>query len=121
MHATFDAEMLGLLRTTEEVGIRTSRHPNRATIIWIVVVDDVVFVRSFRGPKGQWHVAATADGQATLDIGDRQIAVRVTAVTNPDSIAAVSRAFLAKYAASPYAKEMVRAEILSTTLRLDPM
>jgi hypothetical protein len=120
MPRTFDAATLGILRITSEVGIRTNRHPDRAVIIWIVVVDDAVFVRSFRGPKGQWYAAA-ADRQATLEIGDRQIPVRITPVPDPDTIEAVSQAFLAKHAASPYAKEMVRAETLSTTLRLDPL
>jgi len=36
-------------------------------------------------------------------------------------IASVSTAYLAKYTMSPYAKEMVRAEILPTTLRLEPL
>jgi hypothetical protein len=121
MTGTFDTVTLDRLRTEEEVGIRTSRHPDRAVIIWIVVVDDAVFVRSVRGPKGRWYVDVAAAGRATLEIGDHQIPVRATAVSDPDTVAAVSRAFLGKYATSPYAKQMVRAEVLPTTLRLDPL
>ncbi len=106
---------------TEEVGIRTSRNPARPVVIWIVVVDDAVFVRSFRGAKGRWYGAADTDGRAVLAIGDRQLPVRVTAVPDTRVIEAVSQAFLTKYAASSYAKEMVRTETLATTLRLDPV
>ena len=45
--------------------------------------------------------------------------VRAVQVRNPKTIARASRGYLKKYAESPYAKEMVRPEILSTTLRLE--
>ena len=121
MAATFDAATLGALRTTEEVGIRTSHQPDRAIIIWVVVTGNDVFVRSVRASKGQWYEAAATDGRATLEFADRQIPVRVLPVGDAMVIGAVSAAYLAKYAASPYAKEMVRAETLPTTLRLVPL
>ena len=121
MAARFDAQTLTTLRTAKEVGIRTSRHPDRAIVIWVVVVGDDVFVRSFRGPKALWYVAAATDGRATLEIGSQQIPVRVLPVADSVAIASISTAYLAKYATSPYAKEMVRAEILPTTLRLEPL
>jgi hypothetical protein len=42
-------------------------------------------------------------------------------VTDPDTVEAVSQAYLSKYASSPYAKAMVAPEVLSTTLRVDSM
>ena len=121
MAQTFDAATLDILRSAQEVGVLTSRRPDHAVIIWIVVVGNAVFMRSFRGPNGQWYVTALADGQVTLDIDGRHVHGRVSAVTDTNTIEAVSRAFLAKYATSPYAKEMVRADVLSTTLRIGPM
>ena len=121
MTAKFDAQTLDALRTAVEVGIRTSRHPDRAIVIWAVVVGDAVFIRSFRGAKAQWYVAAATDGLASVDVGNRQIPVRVLPVADSVTIASISTAYLAKYATSPYAKEMVRAEILPTTLRLEPL
>ena len=118
--ATFDADVLDELRSRKEVGIRTSQNRQRPVTIWIVVVDDAVFVRSVRGPQGKWYVAARADGEASLVIDQREVAVRVNSATDPDSVAAVSRAILAKYATSPYAQVMVSDEIVPTTLRLDP-
>jgi hypothetical protein len=78
-------------------------------------------VRSFRGPKAIWYGAALADGQASLEIGGRLVAVRVTPVTDPATLAAVSQGFLGKYAESPYAQAMVAPEISGTTLRLSPI
>jgi len=117
--ATFDADVLDALRRRKEVGIRTGRN-QRPVTIWIVVVDDAVFVRSVRGPQGKWYIAARADGEATLVIDQRELPVRVTPAPDPADVAAVSRAILSKYATSPYAQMMVSDEIVPTTLRLDP-
>lgn len=117
---SFDAAVLDTLRDRKEVGIRTSRNQQRPVTIWIVVVDDAVFVRSVRGPRGKWYVAARADGEATLVIDQRELPVRVMPATDPVSVTAVSQAILSKYATSPYARVMVSDEIVPTTLRLDP-
>jgi hypothetical protein len=47
--------------------------------------------------------------------------VRVIPVAEHDTIEAVNRAFLTKYATSPYAQSIVSPATLPTTLRLDPM
>jgi hypothetical protein len=118
--ATFDAGVLDTLRGAKEVGIRTSRNQQRPVTIWIVVVHDAVFVRSVRGPQGKWYLAARADGEATLVIGQQELPVRATPATDPAAVAAVSQAILTKYATSAYARVMVSDENLPTTLRLDP-
>jgi hypothetical protein len=41
------------LRDVREVAIRTEKHPKTAVVIWVVVADDEVFVRSVRGAKGR--------------------------------------------------------------------
>ena len=69
----FDSKTHDALRTAQEVGIRTSRHPDRAITIWAVVAGGDAFIRSVRGAKAQWYIAAATDGRATLDLGDRQI------------------------------------------------
>ena len=120
MPQTFDAATVAAARDIKEVRIRTIRQKSRGVVIWIVVVDDALFVRSVRGPAGKWFAAVAADGQATLEVGDRQLPVRVVKVTDRDAIEAVSQAFLTKYATSPYAQSIVRADTLSTPLRLDP-
>lgn len=117
--ATFDAEQLDMLRGREEVGIRAGPTSQRPVTIWIVVVNDAVFVRSVRGPRGKWYIAARAAGEATLVVGQQEFPVRATAVTDPATLDAVSQAFLSKYATSPYAASIVSADAVPTTLRLD--
>jgi len=119
--AQFDPATLSTLRTKREIGIRASRPKDRSVIIWVVVVNDDVFIRSVRGPSGLWFAAAKADGRATLEVGDQRTPVRVTLVTDPATIEAVSQAFLTKYAGSPWAKSIVAPETLPTTLMLSPL
>ena len=115
-----DADTLRALRDTEEVTIRTDKHPRTAVVIWVVVADGEVFVRSARGAKGRWYRDLAAGGSATLEIAGRRLAVQATPATDQASIARASREYQRKYQSSPYAQTVVRAEVLPTTLRLEP-
>jgi hypothetical protein len=118
--AKFDADTLRELRDLREVAIRTEKHPESAIVIWVVVADDEVFVRSVRGSKGRWYRDLATGGAATLEFAGRRLAVRALPVSDPGSVAQASREYLRKYQPSPYAQSMVRAEVLPTTLRLEP-
>ena len=116
----FDADTLRALREVPEVRIRTEKHPDSAVVIWVVVADDEVFVRSFRGTKGRWYRDLAAGGPATLEFAGQRLAVQAIPANDPAAVDRASREFLRKYRPSSYAQEMVQPEILSTTLRLEP-
>ena len=118
--ATFDADTLRDLRDLREVAIRTEKHPDDAVVIWVVMADDEVFLRSVRGSKGRWFRDLATGGSATLEFAGRRLAVQALPASDADSIARASREYLKKYQPSPYAQSMVRAEVLPTTLRLEP-
>ena len=120
----FDRPTLDLLEREHEVRIVTTR-PDDSTVtttIWVVVVDDnEVFVRSVRGDRGHWFQAALdRPAEVELIADRRRIPVRVVQATDDESIARCSSALAAKYAGDPATKSMVRAEVLGTTLRLEP-
>ncbi len=118
--AKFDADILRELRDLHEVAIRTEKHPNSAVVIWVVVADDAVFVRSVRGSKGRWYRDIATGESATLEFDGRGLAVQAFPVSDADAVARVSSEYLRKYQPSPYAQSVVRAEVLPTTLRLEP-
>jgi hypothetical protein len=118
--AKFDADTLRDLRDLREIAIRTEKHPDDAVVIWVVVADDEVFLRSVRGSKGRWYRDLATGGSATLEFAGRRLAVQAFPESAPASIAQASREYLSKYQPSPYAQSMVRAEVLPTTLRLEP-
>src|SRR6516162_7299233 len=117
--AKFDADTLRELRDFREVSVRTEKHPKTAVVIWVVVADEEVFVRSVRGSKGRWYRDLATGGSATLEFAGRRLEVLALAASDADSIARASREFLRKYQPSPYAQSIVRAEVLPTTLRLE--
>ena len=89
-------------------------------VIWVVVTDDEVFVRSVRGSKGRWYRDLATGGTATLEFAGRRLEVQALPASDTDAIARASREYLRKYETSPYAQSVVRAEVLPTTLRLEP-
>jgi hypothetical protein len=120
MPDTFGPATLASLNAEREVRIRAGDDGRRGTIIWVVVVQERVYARSFHGEQGKWYQAAARDGRAVLQASGRSIPVAVHRVTDPEVIESVSRAYLTKYADSEYAQAMVRPEVLGTTVRLEP-
>jgi len=111
--AQFDQQTLRKLHDLKEVTIRTTKHPASAVTIWVVV-------RSVRGTKGRWYKDLANGGPATLEFNGEQLAVQAAPATDAVSTERASQEFLSKYRTSPYAASIVRAEVLGTTLRLDP-
>ena len=125
MNDTFDAETLRLLEETKEVRIETRRDgdsPEHRTIIWVVVVEGEVFVRSVRGRRGRWYREISSNPEGALHVEDDLIPVRAASVTEGATVDAISAAFRSKYQqSSPASTEaMVRPETLPTTLKLTP-
>jgi hypothetical protein len=118
--STFDAQTLAELDALAEVAIRTERHPNTPVTIWIVVAEGEVFVRSVKGDRGRWYRDLAGGGRASLEWAGRRLPVQAIPATDADPVARASGRYLSKYRASPYAEPMVRAEVLPTTLRLEP-
>jgi len=118
--ANFDADTLRELRDVQELRIRTEKHPKTAVVIWIVVPGDEVFVRSWLGARGRWYRDLATGGPATLEFPGRRIEVHAFPASDDASIARASAEFLRKYEPNSHAREMVRSEILSTTMRVEP-
>jgi hypothetical protein len=116
----FEAKTLSDLHDAREVSIRTGKHPASAVPIWVVVADDEVFVRSAYGAKGRWYRDLAAGGAATVEFAGRRLAVQAIPTAEPAAVEAASREYLRKYGPGPYSEMMVKPEILSTTLRLEP-
>lgn len=118
--ATFDPDTLSALREVQKPRIRTDKHPKSAVTIWVVVENGEAFVRSWLGAGGRWYQDLAAGGHATLEFAGRRLPVQAVPARDDASIERASREILRKYRHSSHAQEMVRAEIVTTTLRLEP-
>lgn len=117
----FSEAELDLIDRTGEVEIETNGADGAVhrTIIWAVVDDGDVFVRSYRGPDARWYREALADPLVALHVAGQRILAHVVLAADPDPIERTSAGILRKYAGDPAAMSMVRPEVLDLTLRLD--
>jgi hypothetical protein len=70
-------------------------------VIWVVVPDEEVFVRSVRGTKGRWYRDLAAGGPATLECAGRQLAVHAIPVSDPAAVARASHEYLRSTSRAP--------------------
>lgn len=118
---SFASDDLERIASAVEVEIETQAPdgPAHRTVIWAVVDDGETFVRSYRGETARWYGEALANPAVALHVDGRRLPATAIPATDPDSIERTSRAFLAKYAGDPAARDMA-TQYHDTTLRLEP-
>lgn len=114
-------DQIDLLDRTKEVRVETfSSNGSTKTIIWIVVIDGVAYVRSVRGERGLWYRRALSNPILAIHADGEPIEFRTVHVDDPDEIEAVSKALRDKYPSGGSLDRMTDATVLDTTLRLEP-
>ena len=115
---------LALLGETKEIEIETRSASGdiHRTIIWPLVRDGVVYLRSYKGPAGRWYREALANPNVAFVADDGvRIEGRALPATDPASVEACSEALRAKYRRSYSLEAMLAPQVLPTTLRIDPI
>jgi hypothetical protein len=119
----FDADTLRALDEALEVDIETLRPDGsaRRTIIWVMVEDGDVFARSWKGDRGYWFQSALEpDAKVALIVEGGRLPVTVHLATDPESIRRTDDGLKRKYPGNESLDGMLRAEILGTTVRIEP-
>ncbi len=119
----FSDDDLDRIDRTEEVEIETVTGDGlvHRTIIWAIVDDGSVYIRSYRGPDARWYREALANPAVALHVDGRRIAATAIPATDPASIERTSRGFVRKYPDDPATPKMIRPDVLELTLRLEPV
>ena len=91
------------------------------TVIWVALDDGDLFIRSYRGNTARWYQRALADPRVALVAGETRVEFRAVPAADPDSVRRATEGFTRKYHSRGSLAGMVRAEVLDTTLRLDPV
>jgi hypothetical protein len=89
------------------------------TIIWVVRQGTGIYVRSWRGPRGQWFTAAKRTGEGHIRAGAVDRDVTFEPAEGVDR-GAIDRAYRAKYGRSSYVDAMVTDTAAAATLRIIP-
>jgi hypothetical protein len=117
--AEFSDDVLALLREGKGLRIRAGSSGHRFIGIWVVVVKDRAFVRSWSVKPNGWYRVFL-----TIQLGGREIAVCAVRITHKHLRDAVDRAYLEKYntaGALKYAKDLGSPKSKATTIELVPI
>jgi hypothetical protein len=119
---TFAESDLAALAAAEEIEVETHAGDGivHRTIVWPVVDDGIVYLRSYKGPSGRWYREALADPAVALHVDGRRLPANAVPATDPKSIQACSAALRDKYRGDSSLPAMLVADVLPTTLRLVP-
>ena len=123
MSAVFAADILKRFDETKIVEIETvsPKGTKHSVPIWIVVVDGIPYVRSVRGPKGRWYRELLERGEGAIVAGGKRTAVKAKKDRTKGAIDGTSEALRRKYKTSGASlASMLRADVLNTTVRLEP-
>jgi hypothetical protein len=102
-----------------DVVVPAPGRPDARTPIWIVVVDDNLYVRSWKGEAGIWYRRAHRHGAGSIVAGGEQHQIRFVAIDDPGLNARIDVAYRRKYGNSSYTQAMTRPRATASTMRLD--
>lgn len=120
----FSKKTLAALRDGKLVRIRAGMAPHRFIGIWVVVVEDRVFVRSWSIKARSWYRTFLEEPRGAINVDEREIPVRARFPKSPRLLDAISQAYLDKYHTKgwvKYAHDLGGAKSRATTTELIPL
>ncbi len=120
----FPDDILALFRKSKILGIRAGIQPHRFIGLWVVVVEDRVFVRSWGVKPQGWHQTFLKDPRGTVQIADQEILIRAVRTRSERLKSAVDRAYQEKYntpGSLKYVRDLRREKSKATTTELVPL
>jgi hypothetical protein len=120
----FSDDILAALRESKGLRIRAGSGQHRFIGVWVVVVRDRVFIRSWSVKPNGWYRTFLKEPRGTIQVKDREIAVRAVRIKSESLRDAIDRAYLDRYntaGALKYAKDLGRAKSRDTTIELVPL
>ncbi|MBC6608176.1 DUF2255 family protein [Hymenobacter sp. BT188] len=113
------------IRQHNLIGIRAGQERPSFLNIWMVVVDDRIFARSWGLAEKSWFTTFMADPLGAIRCGDQVVPVRAVVPTDLLQLnERISQAYLDKYdsgANSPYAQGIIQPEHVAHTVELVPL
>lgn len=117
--STWSKDELSKIAQSDDLHISPFREDGKTygtpTWIWLVVVDDALYVRAYNGQNSRWYKAAM-----------RQRAGRITAAGITEEVSLepandrIDDAYRTKYSGSPYLKPMIGARARAATVKVIP-
>jgi hypothetical protein len=118
------ADVVAALDAGTILRVRAGAGDHRFIGIWVVVVDERVFVRSWSVKPNGWYHTFRTDPVGAIQVGGRALAVRAVPARGPRLNDAIDRAYLAKYdtpGSLKYARDLGSSKSRATTTELKPL
>ena len=122
---TWTNEELDKIGIAEELRIATLRRDGtrrKPVIIWVVRVDDDLYVRCVNGREGAWFRGVLTRHEGRIRAGRVEKNVKFVEETNPDINTKIDEAYLTKYQRYPqWVAPMVTPDVRAATIKLVPL
>lgn len=92
----FSKPVLQALREAKILGVRAGRE-HRYTGVWVVIVDERVFVRTYFDKPTGWYRAFLLEPNGSIQVGEVEIRIRARRMRSERLCDAVSKAYGEKY------------------------
>ena len=113
---------IGSAEELEIASLRRDGTLRKPVIIWVVRVDDDLYVRSYRGRAGAWFRGTQVRHEGRIWAGGVEKDVSFVEETNPAINDQIDDAYRTKYHHLPqYVAPMLTTEVRATTLKLAPL
>ena len=120
----FSDELLARINEGKGLRIRAGTGEHRFIGIWVVVVKNRVFVRSWSVKPNGWYRTFLKQPSGAIQLAGEEIAVRAVQIKDKRLRGAIDRAYLEKYntkGSLKYAKDLGSAKSRATTIELLPV
>lgn len=120
----FSDKPLQQLNESKVLRIRAGNGEHRFIGIWVVVVKNRVFVRSWSVKLDGWYKTFLKDPCGAIHLAGDEIAIRAVPMKNKSLRDAIDRAYLEKYntkGSLKYAKDLGSAKSRAATIELVPL
>lgn len=117
----FSADIVAKLHAGKILRIRAGTGDHRFIGIWVVVVKDRVFIRSWSVKPDGWYRTFLAEPHGAIRIGDREIPVIAVPIREKRILDAIDRAYLEKYSTPgsiKYARDLGSPQSRAATVEL---
>jgi hypothetical protein len=119
----FSKSVLATLNTSKIIGIRAGKQPHRFIGVWVVVVKDRVFVRTWDNKPEGWYQIFLKEGEGRIQIAEREVRVRARKARGERLMDAIDLAYAEKYptpGSRKYVEGFALAHRRATTIELLP-
>lgn len=119
----FTRPVITALDASKIIGLRAGLAPHRFVGVWVVVVDGRAFVRPWFNKPDGWYRAFLEEERGVLQVGERQLPIRVARGRGERLLDSIDAAYAAKYP-TPASRKWVRGFATprrrATTLEITP-